>query len=222
MYNTDTVVEGLPCKGGTMKLWRYTLFLAAMAVAIPAAAQTTSTAPGAGPAAGGNHDHGNATQPASEETKKVFEKLKGLAGSWTGQLTTSPSTPEADGKFVQFSLQVTSRGNALLHEASVSGLPDHPLTMFYLEGDALALTHYCDAGNRPRMRGRLSADGKSLEFDFVSLDGSDRTGHMHHAVITFIDDNHHVEEWTYMMPGDKPVRARFDLYRTNFQTAPAR
>jgi hypothetical protein len=205
-----------------MKLWHLTLFIAAMALASPALAQTGSPAPGAAPATGGTHDHGETTRPASAETKQMFDKLKGLAGSWTGQVTSTPSTPEADGKFVQFSMQVTSRGNALLHEASVSGLPDHPLTMFYLEGDALALTHYCDAGNRPHMRGTLSPDGKSLTFEFVSLDGSNRTGHMHHAVITFIDDNHHVEEWTYMLPGDKPVRARFDLHRTNFQTAPAR
>jgi hypothetical protein len=205
-----------------MKLCRYTLFLVAMAVATPAVAQTAPAAPSESPGRGGTHDHGDPTQPASAETKKVFEKLKGLAGSWTGQLTTTPSTPAADGKFVQFSIQVTSRGHALMHEASVSGLPDHPLTMFYLEGDALVLTHYCDAGNRPHMRGTLSPDGKTLTFSFASLDGSNHTGHMHHAVITFIDDNHHVEEWTYMMPGDKPVRARFDLHRTNFQTAPAR
>ena len=38
---------------------------------------------------------------------------------------------------------------------------------------------------------------------------------MHHAVFTFIDENHHTEDWTYMMPGDKPVRAHFDLQRTN-------
>jgi hypothetical protein len=199
-----------------MKIWRQSLFLVAIAVASPALAQTASTAPGAG----GTHDHGDATKPASAEVKKVFEKLKGLAGSWIGQVTTTPSAPEADGKFVQASMLVTSRGNALMHEMAISGLPDHPLTMFYLEGDSLALTHYCDAGNRPRMRGTL--DGDTLKFDFVSLDGSNRTGHMHHAVITFIDDNHHIEEWTYMMPGDKPMRARFDLHRTNFQTAPAR
>jgi hypothetical protein len=30
-----------------------------------------------------------------------------------------------------------------------------------------------------------------------------------------IDENRHIEDWTYMMPGNKPVQARFDLHRTN-------
>jgi hypothetical protein len=38
---------------------------------------------------------------------------------------------------------------------------------------------------------------------------------MYHAVFTIIDSNHHTEDWTYMMPGDKPVHAHLDLQRTN-------
>jgi hypothetical protein len=87
--------------------------------------------------------------------------------------------------------------------------------MFYRDGDRLFLTHYCDAGNRPRMVGKLSPDGKTLEFEFLDLSGGNKHGHMHHAKFTFIDENHHTEDWTYMMPGDKPVRAHFDLQRTN-------
>jgi hypothetical protein len=30
-----------------------------------------------------------------------------------------------------------------------------------------------------------------------------------------IDANHHTEDWTYMLPGDKPVHAHFDLQRVN-------
>jgi hypothetical protein len=41
---------------------------------------------------------------------------------------------------------------------------------------------------------------------------------MDHAVFTFIDANHHIEDWTYVMPGDKPVHAHFDLQRTNGKT----
>jgi len=33
-------------------------------------------------------------------------------------------------------------------------------------------------------------------------------------VFTIIDANHHIEDWTYMMPGDKLVRAHMDLQRT--------
>ena len=155
-------------------------------------------------------------KPALSDAQKAFDKLKTVAGSWVGQLTTFPQEPSVEGKFAQLSLRVTSRGNALVHEMSVSPLPDHPVTIFYLDGDRMMLTHYCDAGNRPRMVGKLSPDGKTLEFDFLDLSGGNQYGHMHRAVFTFIDDSHHTEDWTYMMPGDKPVRAHFDLQRTNF------
>jgi hypothetical protein len=153
---------------------------------------------------------------APSEAQKAFDQLKTLAGSWAGQLTTFPKEPSVDGKFAQFSLRVTSLGNALVHELSVSGLPDHPVTMFYLDGDRLTLTHYCDAGNRPRMVGKVSPDGKTLTFDFLDLSGGNQKGHMHHAVFTFMDGNHHTEDWTYAMPNGNSVRAHFDLQRTNF------
>ena len=154
------------------------------------------------------------TTPATSDAQKLFEKMKTLAGSWRGNFTTTPEVAGTEGKLVQIALRVTSRGNALMHEMTVTGMPDDPLTMFYLDGDRLLLTHYCDAGNRPRMEGKLSADGKTLEFEFVDLAGGNQEGHMHHAVFTILDANHHIEDWTYMLPGDKPVRAHFDLQRT--------
>ncbi|HET6361114.1 MAG TPA: hypothetical protein VFH11_03555 [Gemmatimonadota bacterium] len=188
-----------------MKPLALALFLLSLSVPDPIFAQPTAPEP--------------ADAIAPSDAQEAFEKLKTLAGSWVGPLTTSPAAEEVEGSFAQFSLRVTSRGNALVHEISVSPLPDHPLTMFYLEEDRLVLTHYCDAGNRPRMVGKLSPDGKTLEFDFLDLTGSNQYGHMHHAVFTFIDDNHHTEEWTWMMPDDKPVRVRFDLQRTNFESS---
>ena len=149
---------------------------------------------------------------AQSDAQRSFDKMKSLAGSWEGTITTIPPTPEADGKHAQATLRVTSMGNAVLHEMKLEGRPDDPITMLYLEADRLMLTHYCDAGNRPRMTGKMSADGKSVEFEFVDVAGSTQYGHMHHAIFTVIDANHHTEDWTFMV-GDKPVHAHFDLQR---------
>ena len=117
------------------------------------------------------------------------------------------------------SLRVTSRGNALVHEFQEAGTPldatkyDHPITMLYVDGDQLTLVHYCDAGNRPRMTGTMSPDGKTVEFELKDISGSPEY-HMHHGVFTIIDANHHTEDWTFMMK-DKPVHAHFDLHRAN-------
>lgn len=159
---------------------------------------------------------------AQSDAQKSFDQLKTLAGSWQGPVTTDPPQPGmGNGTLTQVMLHVTSRGNALAHEMKEVGKPDdptrydHPLTMLYLDGDRLLLTHYCDAGNRPRMVAKTSPDGKTVEFDFLDVAGNLQYGHMQHAVFTVVDANHHIEDWTYMMPGDKPVHARMDLKRTN-------
>jgi hypothetical protein len=160
------------------------------------------------------------TDAPKSEAQKSFDTIKTLAGNWTGPTKLDPPMHEmGDGTLMQLSLRVTSRGNALVHEMKEAGTPDdptrydHPVTMLYLDSDRLYLTHYCDAGNRPRMVARTSADGKTVEFDFLDVAGGTQYGHMHHAVFTIIDANHHIEDWTYMMPGDKPVHAHFDLKR---------
>ena len=166
---------------------------------------------------------------AQSNAQKSFDALKPLAGSWEGPVTVDPAQPEMnDGKPIHVSLRLTSRGHALVHEMQEAGTPldaaqyDHPVTMLYVDGDRLLLTHYCDAGNRPRLTGKVSADGKRVEFDFLDLSGGNEYGHMYHAVFTIIDANHHIEDWTYMAPGDKPVRAHMDLQRTKQQEASAR
>jgi hypothetical protein len=166
--------------------------------------------------------HKPAEKPAPSEAQKSFDTVKTLAGEWEGPVTLVPETPEmSDGKPFHLSLRVTSRGNALVHELQEANTPldpakyDHPVTMLYVDGDQLNLVHYCDAGNRPHMIAKTSPDGKTIEFDFVDISGSTKYGHMHHAVFTYIDANHHTEDWTYLMPGDKPLHAHFDLRRVS-------
>ena len=143
---------------------------------------------------------------AQSDAQKSFNQLKSLAGSWEGTM---------DGKPMQISLRVTSMGNALVHEMTMAGRSDDPITMLYLDGDRLLLTHYCDAGNRPRMAATTTPDGKTVDFHFLDVANfnSKQGGYMQHAVFTPLDANHHTEDWTFLAQG-KPINAHIDLQRT--------
>ena len=156
------------------------------------------------------------------EAQTSFDAMKTLAGEWEGPVKTDmPVEAKVDIKPLHVSMRVTSRGNVLVHEFQEAGTPldpskyDHPVTMLYVDADAdrLTLVHYCDAGNRPRMTGKMSPDGKTVDFELKDISGSTEM-HMHHSVVTIVDANHHTEDWTFMM-NDKPIHAHFDLTRKN-------
>src|SRR5438445_5497253 len=126
-----------------------------------------------------------------------FARLKTLAGNWKGHAAMGPQ-PGMNAP-VRVSLRVTSGGAALMHEMVPEGRSDDPsrgdddpITMLYIDGDRLMLTHYCDSThNRPRMGGKLSPDGKREEFDFLDVTGSTTDGHMSTPVIQSLDASPH-------------------------------
>lgn len=157
-----------------------------------------------------------AAKPAPKpltESQKAFNQLKALEGVWEGKMSTQPPTPEVEGHTAIVTLRVMSRGNAVAHDLRVDGIPDNPLTVFYRNDDQLQLVHYCDAGNRPRMTGQPAPDGKSVAYDFVDITGPTQWGHMYRSKFTFVDADHHVEEWTWMKPDKQPVLVRLELTR---------
>lgn len=164
-----------------------------------------------------NPSPGQERIPAKSDAQISFDALKSLAGTWTGPVTTDPPNPEINGP-IQVTMRVASRGNVLVHEIPPGGVPEP--TMIYLDGDRLTLVHYCEAGNRPRMVARKSPGQKTVEFDFVDISGSTSPAYLHHFVFTIIDANHHTEDWTFMLPGDKLLRAHFDLKRANGSVRP--
>jgi hypothetical protein len=140
---------------------------------------------------------------AQSDAQKSFDKLKSLAGTWQGK--------DPAGRSVQVSYRVTSGGSALMSE--IQGEEDM-ITMFHLDGDRLLMTHYCGAGNQPRMKASTSPDGKTITFEFLDATNlaTPETGHMHRVVFNLIDANHHTEEWTFLDKG-KEIKEVFDLQR---------
>ena len=145
---------------------------------------------------------------ATSDAQKAFDLMKTLAGNWQGPVTVDNPAWATD-KPLSVSMRVASHGTALVHELN-TGTPE--VSVFYVEGDRLVLIHYCDYGNRVRMVGRPSPDGKTVEFDLVDLSGSDEIGHVTHWVFTVVDAGHHVEDGTGLM-GGKPLHAKLDLKR---------
>jgi len=141
------------------------------------------------------------------DAKKAFEKLKTLAGSWQGVIKGIPIT---------FTIRAVSSGTTILHEGHTEGgsPPNHEITMFYVEGDRLLSTHYCDAGNRSRLEGKMSPDGKTIHFSFLDVAGSTRGGYLKGCVFTLSDANHHTAELNFVMPDGKAMPLRSEFTRT--------
>ena len=144
---------------------------------------------------------------AQSDAKKAFEKLKALAGSWQGSIGDLST---------QMTIRATSAGSAIMLDVVRTGVPGNynSITMMYLEDDRLLMTHYSEAGNRPRFEGKLSPDGKSVEFNLLDVPGGTRRGFLKRMMITMVDANHHRVDVTFIPPDGKPVEARGELQRT--------
>jgi hypothetical protein len=140
---------------------------------------------------------------AQSDAQKAFATLKNMPGTWEGNTSMGP---------VQVTFKVTSGGSAVMSE--ILGKEDM-ISMFNMDGpDRLLMTHYCAVGNEPRMQASVSPDGKTITFTYVdamNLSAPD-AGHMKTMVMTVLDDNHHIEEWTFADHG-KEHKAVFDLRR---------
>src|SRR5688572_17428143 len=80
----------------------------------------------------------------------AFDRLKGLSGTWR-------ITDNRDNRDAQSQRVATFRsgaGNILILDEGGQ------LTVFHLDKDKLALTHYCGSGNQPRMRVQAIEDRK--------------------------------------------------------------
>ena len=114
----------------------------------------------------------------SDALQAAFARLKRLEGSWD----------EAEyGRVVEYRL--TGEGSALIEEFT----GDPPMTtVYHLDGDDLRLTHYCNAGNQPRMKAAVYQDN-TLKFDFVDVTNlSSPTAYHTRTLDVFFRDEDHV------------------------------
>lgn len=143
---------------------------------------------------------------AQSKAQVSFDKLKTLVGEWEGTL---------NGVTSKVSYRLISNGS-VLEETMKNGTEDTMITIYHLDGDRLMVTHYCGAGNQPRMVATPD-HSKPNVFAFKFLDAtnlsSTQEGHMRDLVLTMVDKDHITQQWTWYAQNKEEKMELFSFAR---------
>jgi len=160
-----------------------------------------------------------ADEPGTKEKKATaspteissrFERLKGLAGDWQ---IAGPNDKAKRGKIaVRYRL---SAGGSAVVETLFPGEDKEMVSVYHRDGDQLTMTHYCCAGNQPRMRASARGGQDELVFEFAGGSNLDpaQDMYMHGLLIRFVDSDRLHTEWEYYRGGKAAGKHQFDLIR---------
>lgn len=152
------------------------------------------------------HSDAVAAQDAS-----LLGEISKLAGEWE-------MTDETGKKFPASNFALTSAGSAV-REIMFPG-EDHEMTnLYHMDGGVLVCTHYCAAGNQPRMVATHSTktdEGTAFLFQLDSVSNL-RASHDHfmgNLTLTLLEDGRLREEWrSYDRDGKLTEPTTFSLTR---------
>jgi hypothetical protein len=139
---------------------------------------------------------------------KELESLKKLVGTWQGKAKMGAQEIP-----VTIVYESTAGGTAVL-ERLFPGMPHEMTSVYTAEGDKVVMTHYCAAGNHPKMTLK-KADAKNLAFEMTGTEGlgSAKETHMHAMSVAWVDADHIRETWTSYENGSKKEDKAFELTR---------
>lgn len=125
----------------------------------------------------------------------AFDKLKTLAGEWEGLRT--------DGVTVKVTYQVLGGGSTLVERTDAGDEPAM-LTVYHRDNNDLRMTHYCSAGNQPRMKAAsVKPDARAISFEFVDVTNlqGPNDGYINSLTITFENSDHITHKWGWTETG---------------------
>ncbi|MGH8136125.1 MAG: hypothetical protein ACRER4_07235 [Steroidobacteraceae bacterium] len=130
-------------------------------------------------------------QAAGPEHAAMYDKLKSLAGTWTGTMEDPLEGPPVTVRY-----EVVSNGKAVI-EYQNPGATFEMITVYYLANGNLQATHYCGAGNQPayKLGEKSTADLALLEFAGGTGFDPEKDGHVHKGDIRFISPNRIEHHW---------------------------
>ena len=109
------------------------------------------------------------------DAREGFERLKRLVGTWSVTV---------DGRTSTATYKLTGGGRVLMED--MGGMA----TAYYLDVDKLVLTHFCGAGNQPRMR-MQKIDDRQMSFQMFDITNlaNPKAYHSTHVDIVFVSED---------------------------------
>jgi hypothetical protein len=154
-------------------------------------------------------------EPVKQEKKPAdaaaaFEQLKKLAGEWQ---EAAPKDEASKGMTVLV-YKVVGGGKSVV-ETCFPGTEMEMVSVYHQDGNELLVTHYCCAGNQPRLKAVAGADKGEVAFDLVGGSNFDpaKDLHMHSFRIRVIDTDHMHQECDIYVDGKCRDKHSLDVVR---------
>jgi hypothetical protein len=138
-----------------------------------------------------------------------FARLRTLTGTWLLADESGQPTENVGSVF-----KVVSQGHSI-QETMFPGTAEEMVNMYYRDGAATEMVHYCAAGNQPRVRIRATGDPNVLSLEFVdvsNLESADAE-HMHAGRYIWEGSDQLRTEWVSWKAGKAAGTTEFRLVR---------
>jgi hypothetical protein len=142
----------------------------------------------------------------------ALEKLRSLAGEWSGTLSWSGDRSGSGTLIATYA--VAARGSAVVETLIMDGEPSMT-SVYHLDGADLRMTHYCGAQNQPRLKSeRIDLSAGAIDFAFVDITNlaSPQAGHVAGAQLRFPDPDRVTLVFLFVA-GEKRSTERIELKR---------
>ena len=120
-----------------------------------------------------------ATAVAGADAAAALDAFKGLQGRWA---------IHSNGKTLAIEMvyDVGSKGSIVTEQFGKE------LSVFYRDGESLLMTHFCNAGNQPRLRLKQGSTGGRFEFETFDVTNlADASApHVQRIVYKMVDERH--------------------------------
>ena len=153
------------------------------------------------------HDHG----PAAPAANDTFNLIKTLVGDWQGSYEWIGKNRKGP---MNARYYLTGNGTAVVEDLIMDGTPTMT-TVYHLDGADLRATHYCAAGNQPRLKAMSTNDSnKSVTFQMVDITNlsSSEAGHVKELELRLTSVNQITILFTFVGAGKESVE-RIELTR---------